>query len=62
MSSLFDILAAGTPVSDFTAKLTELEVEENLDLPSAFRLTLPITVTGSCGTWRTFAGGGPSAW
>jgi hypothetical protein len=47
MSSLFDILAAGTPVSDFTTKLTELEVEENLDLPSAFRLTLPITVTDS---------------
>jgi hypothetical protein len=45
MSSLFDILASGSPVPDFTKKLIELEVEENLDLPSAFRLTLPITVT-----------------
>lgn len=45
MSSLFDIMASGAPVADFTSKLTELEVEENLDLPSAFRLTLPITVT-----------------
>jgi plastocyanin len=25
-------------------------------------VTLPIVVTGSFGTWRTFVGGGPSAW
>jgi plastocyanin len=25
-------------------------------------VTLPIVVTGSFGTWRTFAGGGPNAW
>jgi hypothetical protein len=45
MPSLFDILVGGASVSDFTTKLSALEVEENLDLPSAFRLTLPLTVT-----------------
>jgi hypothetical protein len=24
--------------------------------------TLPLTLTGSFGTWRTFVGGGPDAW
>ncbi|HEY4030714.1 MAG TPA: hypothetical protein VGM25_10245 [Caulobacteraceae bacterium] len=43
--STFDILVGGVAASDFTSKLTELEVEENLDLPGAFRLTLPITAT-----------------
>lgn len=45
MSTTFDILVGGAAQSDFTSKLTELEVEENLDLPGAFRLTLPITAT-----------------
>jgi hypothetical protein len=44
MASTFDILVGGSAASDFSTKLTELEVEENLDLPGAFRLTLPITV------------------
>jgi hypothetical protein len=45
MASTFDIVIGGNVASDFTSKLSELEVEENLDLPSAFRLTLPITAT-----------------
>lgn len=45
MASLFDILIGGTSAADLVGKLTELEVEENLDLPGAFSLTLPLTVT-----------------
>ncbi len=47
MASTFDILIAGTPASDFDTRLVELEVEENVDLPSAFRLTLPVSLTSS---------------
>jgi hypothetical protein len=45
MAGLFDILIGGAAAKDFTAKLTELEVEEVLDLPGAFRLTLPVGAT-----------------
>ncbi len=45
MASRFDIVIGGAVASDLSSKLTELEVEENLDLPGAFRLTLPITAT-----------------
>ena len=37
MSSLFDIVIGGTPATDFDADIVELEVEENADLPGAFR-------------------------
>ena len=47
MSTLFDVLIGGAPASDIDAKLAELEVEENADLPGAFRLTLPVAVTSS---------------
>lgn len=43
MSGLFDILIGGTSAADFDVQVVELEVEENVDLPSAFSLTLPIT-------------------
>jgi hypothetical protein len=29
---------------------------------SGTSVTVPLTLTGSFGTWRTFVGGGPSAW
>ena len=45
MASTFDIVIGGNTATDFSGKLSELEVEENLDLPGAFRLTLPITAT-----------------
>jgi hypothetical protein len=47
MSSLFDILIGGASQADFDANVTELEVEENVDLPGAFSLTLPVTNSGS---------------
>lgn len=47
MSTLFDILIGGTAASDFDADVVELEVEENVDLPGAFSLTLPVSTTSS---------------
>lgn len=47
MVSSFDILIGGAPASDFDTSVVELEVEENVDLPSAFRLTLPVGLTAS---------------
>jgi hypothetical protein len=47
MSSLFDIVIAGTSAQDFDQNLIELEVEENADLPGAFALTLPVATTSS---------------
>lgn len=47
MSGLFDILIGGTTAADFDVNVVELEVEENVDLPSAFSLTLPITAKQS---------------
>jgi hypothetical protein len=29
---------------------------------SGTSVTVPLTLTGSFGTWRTFVGGGPEAW
>ena len=47
MASTFDLLVGGAPIPDFDTSLLDLEVEENVDLPSAFRLTLPVKVTSS---------------
>jgi hypothetical protein len=47
MASSFDILIGGSPASDFDTNIVELEVEENVDMPSAFRLTLPVALTSS---------------
>jgi hypothetical protein len=47
MSSLFDIVIGGTAAKDFDADIVELEVEENADLPGAFSITLPVTLTST---------------
>jgi hypothetical protein len=47
MSTLFDILVRGSAQSDLDATITELEVEENVDLPGAFTFTLPVTTNAS---------------
>ncbi|MDT7543565.1 MAG: hypothetical protein QOE33_3469 [Acidobacteriota bacterium] len=47
MASTFTILMDGTPADDdFYTGLSSLEVEENLDLPSAIQLSLPVSSTG----------------
>ncbi len=43
MSGRFDILVGGASASDFDVNVSELEVEENVDLPSVFTLTMPVT-------------------
>jgi hypothetical protein len=43
LSGKFDIYVGGTAASDLSATIAELEVEENLDLPGAFEITLPVT-------------------
>ena len=52
MANFFDILIGGSPVSDLVAKMIELEVEENVDMPSAFRLNLSVALT-SAGDYDT---------
>ncbi len=47
MASFFDILIGGSSASDFDTNIVELEVEENVDMPSAFRLTLPVALTST---------------
>ncbi|MEA3051421.1 MAG: hypothetical protein QOG72_324 [Sphingomonadales bacterium] len=47
MTSSFDLLAGGAPVSDFDTSLLDLEIEENVDLPGAFRMTLPVRVSAT---------------
>lgn len=42
MSAKFDIYVGGSPATDLSATIAELEVEENLDLPGAFEITLPV--------------------
>ena len=45
MPGSFDLLVGGTAVTDFDTTLLDLEIEENLDMPGAFRVTLPVKVT-----------------
>jgi phage protein D len=47
VSGHFDILINGAPAEDFDTGLAELEVEENVDMPGAFQLILPVTRTES---------------
>lgn len=47
MASFFDILIGGTPATDFDTNVVELEVEENVDMPSAFRLSLPVALNAA---------------
>ena len=37
MPSSFDLLAGGMPVTDFDSSLLDVEIEENVDMPGAFR-------------------------
>jgi phage protein D len=47
MSTLFDILVGGAAAKDLDADIVELEVEENADLPGAFSIGLPVSLTSS---------------
>jgi phage protein D len=46
--AFFQLVIDGEPVEDeFYLRMTSLEVEENADLPGAFRLRLPVSADGS---------------
>jgi len=45
MGSTFLILAGGQPAADLASAMVELDVEENVDMPGAFSITLPVNVT-----------------
>ena len=47
MTTTFDILVGGAPAADLDAKLADLEVEEAVDMPGAFTVTLPVALTAS---------------
>ena len=44
-SSTYSILIGGEDATDLTAAIVELEVEENVDMPGAFSISLPISRT-----------------
>jgi hypothetical protein len=45
MSSTYTILVSGQAAADLSAALVELDVEENVDMPGAFSMTLPVNRT-----------------
>ena len=45
MPSSFDLLVGGAAITDFDTSLLDLEIEENVDMPGAFRLSFPIKVS-----------------
>jgi len=47
MTSSFALLSGGTAVTDFETSQIDLEIEENVDLPGAFRVTLPVSVSAA---------------
>src|SRR3954471_23095046 len=47
MTSSFELLSGGTAVLDFDTTQLDVEIEENVDLPGAFRVTLPIRVSAA---------------
>ena len=47
MASSFAIVVGGQSATDLAAAIAELEVEENVDMPGAFSITLPVNVTSS---------------
>ncbi len=47
MASSFSIVIGGQTATDFDAAIAELEIEENVDLPSAFSFTLPVKVNAN---------------
>jgi hypothetical protein len=46
MSNKFDIVIGGSPATDLSTTLAALDVEENLDMPGAIELTLPVKRSG----------------
>jgi hypothetical protein len=47
LSYSFSIVIGGTAADDLASSFNELEVEENVDMPSAFSLVLPVNVTST---------------
>jgi hypothetical protein len=47
MAASFDLLVGGAAVTDIDTALLDLEIEENVDLPGAFRVMLPVKVSAS---------------
>jgi phage protein D len=47
VASTYTILIAGQAAADLSAALVELDVEENVDMPGAFQMTLPVNRTTS---------------
>jgi hypothetical protein len=45
MPSVFTILIGGQAATDLAKVMSELEIEENVDMPGAFELSLPLNVT-----------------
>jgi len=45
--STFSIMIGGQAATDLATAISELDVEENVDMPSAFSITLPVNVTSS---------------
>lgn len=45
MPSSFDLLVDGSPIADFDTTLLDVEIEENVDMPGAFRVSLPVKVS-----------------
>jgi len=45
MPSSFDLLVGGAAITDFDTTLLDVEIEENVDMPGAFRVSLPIKVS-----------------
>jgi phage protein D len=47
MSSNFAIIISGTTATDFDTAIVEVEIEESVDAPGAFTITLPVQRTSS---------------
>ena len=47
MAGSFDLFSGGTAIADFDTSVLDVEIEENVDLPGAFRVTLPVKVSAS---------------
>jgi hypothetical protein len=47
MPGSFDLLVDGAAITDFDTTLLDVEVEENVDMPGAFRVCLPIKISAT---------------
>jgi hypothetical protein len=47
MAGSFDLLVGGAAITDFDTSLLDVEIEENVDMPGAFRVSLPIKVSST---------------